>query len=85
MCTGTSVSLSLRDLTFEAHSAKGLPFANNTNISLAIMENAQKMLPNNILGFQAGNEPDLYANHQLRPSVRSCASRSYLESIFTFC
>jgi hypothetical protein len=85
MCTGTSVGLSvLRDPTFEVHSAKGLPFAIQGNVSLAIMETAQRIIPNNMLGFQAGNEPDLYAKHGNRQAVRSCASRSNLESmIFT--
>ena len=75
MCTGTSVGLSvLRDPLSEAHSTKGIPFANKDNISLAIMENAQRMIPNNMLAFQAGNEPDLYVNHGHRPTVRLCAS-----------
>src|SRR5579863_1220479 len=80
MCTGTSVSLSVpRNPTFEAHSTKGIPFANKDNVSLAIVENAQRIIGGNMLGFQAGNEPDLYVNHGRRPAVRSCASRLTLE------
>ena len=53
---------------------QGIPFANNQNISLAIVSNAQNILGNHILGYQAGNEPDLYVNHGHRPSVRSRAA-----------
>ena len=35
--------------------------------------NAQNILGDHILSFQAGNEPDLYVNHGHRPSVRSRA------------
>ena len=35
------------------------------------MEHAQSILGNNLLSMQAGNEPDLYAAHGHRPSVRS--------------
>ena len=74
MCTGTLVSLFVpRDPIFEAHSTKGIPFANKDNISLAILENAQRMIGGNMLGFQAGNEPDLYVNHGHRQAVRSFA------------
>jgi hypothetical protein len=53
----------------------GIPFidANTQNVSLAIMEHGQAILGNNLLGLQAGNEPDLYAAHGHRPAVRSPA------------
>lgn len=49
----------------------GIPFVDAQNISLAIVEQGQKILGDKLLGFQAGNEPDLYAAHDHRPSVRS--------------
>jgi hypothetical protein len=49
----------------------GIPFADAQNISLAIVEQGQSILGDKLLGFQAGNEPDLYAAHGRRPSVRS--------------
>ena len=51
----------------------GIPFldANTQNVSLGIMEHGQAILGDNLLGLQAGNEPDLYAAHDHRPAVRS--------------
>jgi hypothetical protein len=49
----------------------GIPFVDAQNVSLAIVEHGQSILGNNLLAFQAGNEPDLYAAHGHRPSVRS--------------
>ncbi len=34
------------------------------------MEHGQNILGDKLLGMQAGNEPDLYAAHGHRPSVR---------------
>ena len=48
----------------------GVPFADAQNVSLAIVENGQSILGDHLLGLQAGNEPDLYAAHDRRPSVR---------------
>jgi hypothetical protein len=47
----------------------GIPFIDAQNVSLAIVEHGQTILGSNLLGFQAGNEPDLYAAHGHRPSV----------------
>jgi hypothetical protein len=47
----------------------GIPFVNAQNVSLAIVEHGQSILGNHLLGFQAGNEPDLYSAHGHRPSV----------------
>ncbi|KAI9455294.1 hypothetical protein F5148DRAFT_1378092 [Russula earlei] len=46
----------------------GFPFAVSGNVSLAIVENGQSILGDYLLGIQAGNEPDLYSTHGLRPS-----------------
>ncbi|THH18225.1 hypothetical protein EW146_g2708 [Bondarzewia mesenterica] len=46
----------------------GIPFFNTTPFSLSIMEAGEAILGDRLLGFQAGNEPDLYAAHQHRPS-----------------
>ena len=39
----------------------GVPFFNTTPFALGIVEQGQAILGSNLLGFQAGNEPDLYA------------------------
>ncbi len=39
----------------------GVPFFNNTPYSLEIVEQGQQILGDNLIAFQAGNEPDLYA------------------------
>ncbi len=51
----------------------GIPFFNTTPFSLGIVENGQQILGDHLLGFQAGNEPDLYGarSHAHRPSVSS--------------
>ncbi|KAJ3493949.1 hypothetical protein NLJ89_g10909 [Agrocybe chaxingu] len=46
----------------------GIPFNDSANWRLAIAENAQEVLGDNLLAMQAGNEPDLYARHEKRPS-----------------
>ncbi|KJA24885.1 glycoside hydrolase family 79 protein [Hypholoma sublateritium FD-334 SS-4] len=44
----------------------GIPFNDSTNWRLAIAENAQTIIGDNLLGMQAGNEPDYYASHGIR-------------------
>ncbi len=46
----------------------GVPF-NDTNWRLQIVETGQAILGDFLIGIQAGNEPDLYANHGRRPEV----------------
>jgi len=38
----------------------GIPFNDPVNWRLQIAENAQEILGDNLLGLQAGNEPDFY-------------------------
>jgi hypothetical protein len=45
----------------------GLPFNDTTNLRLGIAELGQAFLGDNLLGLQAGNEPDLYSGHGRRP------------------
>ncbi|KJA16300.1 glycoside hydrolase family 79 protein [Hypholoma sublateritium FD-334 SS-4] len=45
----------------------GVPF-NDTNWRLEIVETGQAILGEFLIGIQAGNEPDLYANHGRRPT-----------------
>lgn len=47
----------------------GIPFFNTTPFALEIVESGQQILGEYLLGFQAGNEPDLYAAHNHRPQV----------------
>ncbi|KAH9016813.1 glycoside hydrolase family 79 protein, partial [Lactarius hengduanensis] len=49
------------------------PFLNTTPFSLDIVENGQQILGDYLLGFQAGNEPDLYGarSHGHRPPTYS--------------
>jgi hypothetical protein len=49
----------------------GVPFNDTSNFRLQIIELGQAVLGNHLIGVQAGNEPDLYAAHGHRPSVRS--------------
>ncbi|KAI0060119.1 glycoside hydrolase family 79 protein [Artomyces pyxidatus] len=50
----------ISDLT-NTHWYLGVPFFNTTPFSLQIVEQGQAVLGDRLLGFQAGNEPDLYA------------------------
>ncbi|KAH7925637.1 glycoside hydrolase family 79 protein [Leucogyrophana mollusca] len=51
----------------------GIPFNDTTNLRLGIAEVGEAVLspPGYLLGFQVGNEPDLYADHGLRNSTYS--------------
>jgi hypothetical protein len=46
----------------------GIPFNDTSNLRLEIAEQGDAILGNNILGYQLGNEPDLYAAHGHRPT-----------------
>ncbi|KAH9927381.1 glycoside hydrolase family 79 protein, partial [Amylocystis lapponica] len=46
----------------------GVPMNDTTNLRLAVAEYGERILGNNLLGLQIGNEPDLYARHGHRPS-----------------
>ncbi|KAI0643303.1 hypothetical protein C8Q79DRAFT_915544 [Trametes meyenii] len=46
----------------------GIPFNDTSNWRLQIAEHAESILGENLLGFQAGNEPDLYGAHLHRLS-----------------
>jgi hypothetical protein len=39
----------------------GIPFNDTSNLRLEIAEQGQRILGDNLLALQAGNEPDLYA------------------------
>ena len=39
----------------------GIPFNDTSNPRLQIAEQADAILGSNVLGYQIGNEPDLYA------------------------
>lgn len=39
----------------------GVPFNDTTNLRLGIVEAGEAILGSNLLGFQVGNEPDLYS------------------------
>ena len=43
----------------------GVPFNDSTNWRLQIAELGETILGDNLLGFQAGNEPDLYGSYVL--------------------
>ena len=46
----------------------GVPLNDTTNLRLQIAEYGERILGDNLLGLQVGNEPDLYKNNGLRPS-----------------
>ncbi|KAI0698275.1 hypothetical protein BC835DRAFT_1335400 [Cytidiella melzeri] len=41
----------------------GVPFNDSVNIHMEIVEQGERILGQHMLGFQVGNEPDLYAKH----------------------
>ncbi|KAI0087559.1 hypothetical protein BDY19DRAFT_236771 [Irpex rosettiformis] len=45
----------------------GVPFNDTQNMHMDIVERGERILGERVLGFQVGNEPDLYARHQHRP------------------
>ena len=47
----------------------GIPFNDTTNWRLDVVKYSQAILGDRLLGFQAGNEPDLFVRHQNRPEV----------------
>ncbi|EIN05065.1 hypothetical protein PUNSTDRAFT_107355 [Punctularia strigosozonata HHB-11173 SS5] len=47
----------------------GIPFNDTSDFRLQIAEKGQEILGNHLVGLQAGNEPDLYADHHLRGST----------------
>ena len=46
----------------------GVPLNDTSNLRLQIVTVGESILGSNILGFQVGNEPDLYVAHGHRPS-----------------
>ncbi|KAL5485437.1 hypothetical protein ACEPAI_8079 [Sanghuangporus weigelae] len=46
----------------------GVPFNDTQNPRLLLGELGEQILGEHLLGFQLGNEPDLYFNNQIRPS-----------------
>ncbi|OJT11294.1 Beta-glucuronidase [Trametes pubescens] len=46
----------------------GIPMNDTSNLRLQIAEAADAILGDNVLGYQVGNEPDLYADHGHRPA-----------------
>lgn len=79
ICTLRGCSLSLTVFVFIR---LGIPFDDPVNWRLQIAESAQEILGDNLLGLQAGNEPDFY---QLYVHALSCSfSKVSLFSIF-FC
>lgn len=46
-----------------------MPFNDTQHFRLQIAEVGQTILGDNLIGLQAGNEPDLYARHGHRPDV----------------
>ncbi|PIL25780.1 hypothetical protein GSI_11530 [Ganoderma sinense ZZ0214-1] len=47
----------------------GIPMNDTTHLRLQIAELGDAILGDNVLGYQVGNEPDLYASHQRRPDT----------------
>ncbi|KAF9806697.1 hypothetical protein IEO21_08591 [Rhodonia placenta] len=47
----------------------GIPLNDTSNLRLAIAEYGERILGDNLLGLQVGNEPDLYARHGHRAST----------------
>jgi hypothetical protein len=60
--------LSCSGLTGHKH-LTGIPFNDTSNFRLGLAQYAPAILGHNLLGLQAGNEPDEYAAQNLRPYV----------------
>ena len=58
-----------RNMTGTDPHSQGVPFNDTTNWRLDVVERGQQILGDRILGFQAGNEPDLYLSHGRRGEV----------------
>ncbi|KAJ6561989.1 glycoside hydrolase family 79 protein [Mycena capillaripes] len=54
----------------------GIPMNDTTNLRLGIAEAGEAILGDKLVGFQVGNEPDQYAQHQHRPLTYSPADFS---------
>lgn len=48
---------------YEKFSCSGIPFNDSVNWRLTIAEEGQQILGSNLLGLQAGNEPDFYETY----------------------
>lgn len=46
----------------------GIPF-NDTNFRMAIVQDGMRILGDNVIGWQAGNEPDFYGENGKRNTV----------------
>ena len=40
-----------------------MPFNDTENIHMEIVEHGERIIGDNLLGFQVGNEPDLYVQY----------------------
>lgn len=70
MSIGSLVCLKIiLDLAFADAYSQGVPFDDATNWHLDIVQRGQQILGNRVLGFQVGNEPDLYISHGRRKEV----------------
>ncbi|KAI0772364.1 hypothetical protein BD413DRAFT_612530 [Trametes elegans] len=54
----------------------GIPMNDTSNLRLQIAETADAILGDNVLGYQVGNEPDLYASHGHRPPTYNVSDYS---------
>ncbi|KAI9451263.1 hypothetical protein BJY52DRAFT_123356 [Lactarius psammicola] len=62
----------------------GVPFFNSTPFALGIVEQGQTILGSNLLGLQAGNEPDLYAQPPRTHRPTGYGPADYMGDIGTF-
>ena len=58
-----AVSSTLSIFKKNCHSYSGIPFNDSVNWRLTIAEEGQQILGSNLLGLQAGNEPDFYETY----------------------
>ncbi len=49
----------------------GIPFNDTSHLRLEIAEHGEEILGDNLIGFQAGNEPDLYGAYVLSAPIRT--------------
>lgn len=83
MSIGSLVSLTILNYTVADPYSQGVPFNDTTNWRLDIIQKGQQVLGDRVLGFQAGNEPDLYVSHGRRNQVSQVAKTSPEDTRFT--
>jgi hypothetical protein len=80
---GSQLTTPFRNTTSTDSYLQGVPFDDSVNWRLDVVQRGQQILGDRILGFQAGNEPDLYLSHGRRNEVNQVVRVSLIDQMFT--